>query len=414
MWKESLRLRGLELKNRIVKAATHDGSTFEEMERTYVRLGRNDVAMITVAYVAVSSTNKTFDSQTHIDESNVDEWSRLCDAVHRSGAKMSAQLHHPGLFCMSSKGQPMGPSFFWLPSKLSWPRTMGPRELESVKKEFVDAARLCVRAGFDCIELHCGHGYLLSQFLTPLINRRDDAFGGDAKRRAAYPSEVLREIRNVIDPSVPVIVKMNADDGFPGGMHLDDALVAAHMFARAGADAIVPSFGYTSLNGFGMLRGNVPTEKMADGLKSGAAGAFASFIMRYFGNWLVPSIEYETLFLRSYARAFVRALSRTNMSVVYVGGADSNIAIDSVLHDGCIAVQLGRPLLREPDFVRRMRDATRSTNDVVRSKCIRCNLCTLASIDPKKFKAGCVFARGEDRDDAYDIEDVVKPSSSRL
>ena len=98
-----LKLRELVLKNRIIKAATHDGGTFAEMKSTCVRLARNDVAMCTVAYVAVSTTNKTFDNQHHINESNLNEWRGVCDAVHAAGGKMSAQLHHPGLFCMSSQ-----------------------------------------------------------------------------------------------------------------------------------------------------------------------------------------------------------------------------------------------------------------------------------------------------------------------
>merc|ERR1719343_1580752 len=189
---EPLSIRGLTLKNRIIKAATHDASTFEDMRRIYRRLAANDVSLITVAYVAVSSKNKTFDNQHHIGHDNVQEWKDLCDSVHKLGGKMSAQLHHPGLFTMSSEGTPMGPSLFWLPSRLAWPRTLSLEDLMAVKQEFVQAAALCKEAGFDCLEIHCGHGYLLSQFLTPIVNRRRDEYGGDAERRARFPAEVLQ------------------------------------------------------------------------------------------------------------------------------------------------------------------------------------------------------------------------------
>jgi len=180
-WSSPLKLDNtLVLKNRVIKAATHAGSSFEEMGRTYERLAKNSVGMITVAYVSVSEKNKTFENQHHIGEDNLKDWKRL---VKRVGTKMCAQLHHPGLFSWSPKSTPQGPSMFWLPSKISIPKVMTKKMLQEVREQYRVAAELCRRAGFHCIELHCGHGYLLSQFLTPIINRRSDAFGGNASKR---------------------------------------------------------------------------------------------------------------------------------------------------------------------------------------------------------------------------------------
>lgn len=408
-----LRLRGLELKNRIIKAATHDGGTLLEMRSIYTRLCRNDVAMVTVAYVAVSKINKTFDNQHHIGTDNVHEWKALCDSVHKVGGRISAQLHHPGLFCMSSEGKPVGPSLFWLPSKLAWPHTLSIEEILSVKNEYRQAALRCKEAGFDCIELHCGHGYLLSQFLTPIINRRGDKYGGSVQKRAQFPIECVEVIREVVGQEFPIIVKMNADDGFWGGMRIEQALQTASLFAANGVDGIIPSYGFTALNGFGMLRGNVPLKKMVEALPAGS-----KTIASYLGPYVVPQIEYEPLFLRDFAKQFVQALAPSPACcVIYVGGADSLRGIDTVLRDGCAAVQLGRPLLREPFFVRRMKlaasfkgDSSLATNLIdengdVESKCIRCNYCTLASIDPVKFKAGChLLEPGE----GQDIEDLAR------
>jgi 2,4-dienoyl-CoA reductase-like NADH-dependent reductase (Old Yellow Enzyme family) len=420
-----MRLRDLTLRNRVIKAATHDGGSFEEMRRTYVRLAKNEVAMITVAYVAVSPVNKTFDNQHHIGADNAADWTNLCHAVHKAGGKMSAQLHHPGLFCMSSKGKPMGPSFFWLPSKPSWPHVMTSADLNSVRQEFIEAAKLCVACGFDCIELHCGHGYLLSQFLCPLINRRWDEYGGSTKGRANFPISIIRCVREAIGESMPIVVKMNTDDGFPFGLpfglHLDESLQIAKLFAAAGVDAIIPSFGFTSLNGFGMLRGNVPLDKMVEALPKGS-----KWIAKNLGTIVVPEIEYESLFLNDAAQQFVQALRGTDTQVIYIGGADSLQAIERVLQQGCTAVQLGRPLLREPFFVRRMKlailEADVGSNvgaeaelPAVASKCIRCNYCTLASIDPDMFKAGCVFLKpgmGSEIEDTLEIEDLLAEGGS--
>ena len=115
------------------------------------------MSLITVAYVGISPTHKTFDNQHHISASNVEQW------------RLSAQLHHPGLFCMSTTGRPVGPSLFYLPSKLAWPRVLSADELQQTKAEYVAAARHSVAAGFACLEVHCGHGYLLSQLCVHRI-----------------------------------------------------------------------------------------------------------------------------------------------------------------------------------------------------------------------------------------------------
>lgn len=401
---EPLSIRGLHLKNKILKAATHDGGDFEEFRRTYRRLAVNDVALITVAYVAVSPVNKTFDNQHHIGLDNAEDWRALCRSVHEVGGKMSAQLHHPGLFTMSSSGTPMGPSFFWLPSRPAWPRTMSLEDVMNVKHEFVAAAALCKEVGFDCIELHCGHGYLLSQFLTPIINRRSDAYGGSAEKRARLPAEITEEIRAAVGEDFPILIKLNAEDGLPipGGMKIEDSLVAARVLAAAGADAIIPSFGYTSLNGFGMLRGGVPLEQMKEAAPDGS-----KWIVKLAGPYIVPKIDFEPMFLRDYSKRFLQVLEGTGCKVIYVGGADSFQDIASLLADGFSAVQLGRPLIREPFYVKKLRKGLEEATEVaevdVSSTCIRCNRCTLASFPGGKFASGCIFLRPGD---GQDIEDM--------
>jgi len=404
---EPWNLGGLALKNRVIKAGTHDGGNFEEFRQAYRRLAQNDVALITVAYVAVSKTNKTFDSQHHIAEDNAEEWLNVIESVKAVGGKMSAQLHHPGLFCMASDGVPMGPSLFYLPSKATWPKTLTIDDIGVLKKEFVDAAVLCKKVGFECLELHCGHGYLLSQFLTPIINRRGDKYGGSAKKRAQLPVEIAQEIRVAVGEEFPIVVKMNTEDGlpFPGGLRVEDSLVAARRLAEeGGVDAIIPSFGYTGLNGLSMLRGGVPLDKMVDALPNPAA----RFIGHHLGSRLVPKVEYESLFLWENTKKYVDLLKDTKTKVIYVGGADSFQAIEDVIQGGCSAVQLARPLLREPYFVKKVvkdvRESEKLSDVDTSSRCVRCNMCTLAAIDPERFKAGCIFLKPTD---GRDIEDLV-------
>ena len=402
----------LRLRNRFVKAATHGGHSFASMERMYCRMAANGVSLLTVAYVAVSERNKTFDNQCHISEANLGDWRSLVTKVRAAGGSMSAQLHQSGLFVMSSSGQPMGPSFFLLPSKPAWPRTMTRADIAAVTAEFATAAALCAEAGFACIEVHCGHGYLLSQFLTPLINRRSDSYGGSVAQRARFAVEVVEAVRAAAGPSIALVVKMNADDGLPlGGLRLPDAVRTAQLLSEAGADAIVPSFGYTSLNGFGMLRGDVPLKEMAEGMPS----CWLRWLTRLLGPFLVPRIEYTSAFLRQHAAAFVAGLKQTGTAVVYVGGADSLSAVHELLSSGCVAVQVGRPLIREPWFVRKLEVADRAGKDAA-SSCIRCNQCTLAAmpgVDPKRFDGSCPFIGKGEGAPFGDIEDLsVSPMVS--
>ena len=156
-----LTLRGLTLQNRFIKSATHDGSTMDAKAAAYRRLARNGVSLSTVAYMSICADNTTFDNQHHIDDQNLAQWTELVGRVREVGGKLAAQLHHPGLFTMSTKGRPMGPSFFALPSKLAWPHVMTRHDLEAVTAQYVAAALLCARAGFEAIELHCG------QYVSP-------------------------------------------------------------------------------------------------------------------------------------------------------------------------------------------------------------------------------------------------------
>ena len=162
---------------------------------------------------------------------------------------------------MSKEGHAMGPSIGFLPGGNLWPlpKAMSKEDIENVLREYSHAARLCAQAGFDAIELHAGHGYLLSQFLCPMLNRRTDEYGGSTERRSRFPVEALQRVME--SSLLPTIVKMNAEDGFSGGLVLKEAVHLARIFADAGAAGIVPSYGFTSLNGFAMLRGVVPYEK---------------------------------------------------------------------------------------------------------------------------------------------------------
>jgi len=147
---------------------------------------------------------------------------------------------------------------------LSFCREMTCTDIADKIQDFVNAALLAKKAGFDAIEIHAGHGYLLSQFLSLWTNKRKDEFGGSLQNRLRFPVKVIEEVRGAVGPDFPILVKMNQTDGMPGGIHLEDAVVIAKAFEKAGASALIPSAGFTSKVPFLMLRGNLPVKEMSD------------------------------------------------------------------------------------------------------------------------------------------------------
>ena len=187
-------------------------------------------------------------------------WKRICDYVHQnSPAKIALQLGHAGPKGSTQLGwqvvdEPLaegnwpliGPSAIAYGPQNQVPASMTAADLERVKSDFVQATRRAVECGFDALELHCAHGYLLSAFLCPLTNHRDDAYGGDLERRLAFPLEVFRAVREVFPASRPISIRISAHDWAPGGNTADDGVVIARRFAEAGADLIDVSSGQTT------------------------------------------------------------------------------------------------------------------------------------------------------------------------
>lgn len=235
---------------------------------------------------------------------------------------------------------------------------------------------------FDAVELHVGHGYLLSQFLTPFCNRRSGKYGGPtAADRLACPLAVLRAVRASVGEDVPIIVKMNVTDGLPSpgwGLTLSDAIEAARGFEQGGADALVLSGGTVSRSGFAMLTGDVPRFDMARAMP----GWLSAIGLIFFGWLYVPEIPFEEAFFRGQARAVLSAVER--IPVGLIGGVTTVATINGALSEGFGFVQMARALIRQPDFVRRIELAAKTPDLTIASPCIHCNQCVVATLDPNR------------------------------
>jgi 2,4-dienoyl-CoA reductase-like NADH-dependent reductase (Old Yellow Enzyme family) len=293
---------------------------------------------------------------------------RLTDAVHREGAAAAIQLAHAGWFAnpRASGARALAPSRVFSPYGMGFPRAMREADFARLRGAFADAARLAVEAGFDAFEIHMGHGYLLSQFLSPYTNRRRDGWGGSLENRTRFPREVALAVREAVGARGAVWAKLNMADGFPGGLEADDGVEVARLLEADGAlDALQLTGGFTGRTPMWLMRGEVPLREMIERERS--------LVRRLGMRWLAPSLvkahPFEEAFFLPLAR---RVRSAVSMPLMLLGGVTKLETIRSALREGFEFVAMARALLREPDLVRRYGSGRASG-----SLCTHCNRCML-------------------------------------
>jgi 2,4-dienoyl-CoA reductase-like NADH-dependent reductase (Old Yellow Enzyme family) len=243
-------------------------------------------------------------------------------------------------------------------------RAVGEDDIARITRDFASAARVAVAGGADAIEIHLGHGYLLSEFLSPNLNRRRDRHGGSLENRARFPRDVVRAVRDAVGPRIALLAKLNMADGVRGGLWLDESVPFARWLEADGAlDALVLSGGSSLRNPMYLFRGEAPIEEMAAQVPPAMRLGF-----RLLGKRFLPEYPFEEAFFLPYARQFRAAL---RMPLVLLGGVTKLATIRSaVSEEGFEFVAMGRALLREPDLIARYRsDAARE------SLCVHCNKC---------------------------------------
>jgi 2,4-dienoyl-CoA reductase-like NADH-dependent reductase (Old Yellow Enzyme family) len=364
----------LTLRNRVVKAATYetrakDGLVTDALIEWHRELAAGGVAMTTLAYCSVSSDGRTFRDQIWMREEAVPGLRRFTDAVHGEGAKAAIQLGHAGWFAdpKATRTKPLGPSARFSPHAGTFGAAMSERDIARVTADFAAAARLAVAAGFDALEVHVGHGYLLSQFLCPWNNRRRDRFGGSIENRARFARQVLHAVRDAAGPGVAVWAKLNMDDGFRGGLAADDGIAVACMLEADGTvDALQLTGGHTTKSPMYLMRGDSPLEKLfsydPSRLRRTMLRVVAPF---FFRNW-----PFEEAFFLPLARR-VRAAVR--LPLMLLGGVNRRDTMEAALAEGFDFVALGRALIRRPDYVR-----TLAAGGVDDAGCTHCNACVAA------------------------------------
>ena len=289
----------------------------------------------------------------------------LTDAVHAQGAAAAAQIGHAGPVAnpMGTKSPSVAPSRVFSPLGMRRTRALTAADIEQITGQFAAGAVVLRDAGVDAIEIHLGHGYLLSAFLSPRLNKRADEWGGSLDNRARFPRAVVQAVRQAVGSGVAVTAKLNMADGVRGGFWLDESIEFAQMLEADGAlDALTLTGGSSFENPMYLFRGEAPVDEMAamfpGVLKTG---------VKLFGGYFFKEYPFEEAYFLPYARQFRAALT---MPLIYLGGVNRLDTITTAIDDGFAFVQMGRALLREPDLLHQMeKDAQRE------SLCIHCNKC---------------------------------------
>ena len=365
------RLGPVTLRNRTVKAATFEGRTpagevTDELVDYHLAVARGGVGLTTVAYLAVAPEGRTHREQVVVGERTRPGLARLAEAVHETGAKLAGQVGHAGPVANGRSNGVHALSASRMPSPLSMQmvRAASEADLTRITRAYVATARTLVDAGFDVLELHMAHSYLISSFLAPGLNRRKDRYGGSLEGRARLARQVARAVREEVGDRAAVTAKVSVSDGFRGGVTTDEGLdVAAMLEADGHLDALQLSGGSSLMNPMYLFRGDAPTTEFAAAMPLPVRLGMRTPVGRRF----LKEYPFQEAYFLDKALRFRERLS---MPLMLLGGINRRETMEAAMAHGFEFVAMGRALLREPDLVAQLA-AGRSADGV----CIHCNRC---------------------------------------
>ncbi|MBL0713935.1 MAG: NADH:flavin oxidoreductase [Desulfosarcina sp.] len=361
---ETTTINGMTLQNHLVRSATwegmceQNGKPTEKVVSVYRELTKGGTGLIITGYAFVRPEGKQLPGQMGIHtDAFAGDYENLTAAVHDAGGKVALQIVHAGgeTDADTAGRQPLAPSAVKVDQFPETPVELSKDEISDIVAAFGKGAQRSKAWGFDAVQLHGAHGFLINQFLSPLTNRRTDEYGGNVENRCRFMLEAYDKVRETIGADYPVLIKLNAADYVDGGLEIDDALYAARKLSGAGIDAIEISTGTPASGEKGPVRGKINK----------------------------PEREAYNLDL---ARKIKTAVGCPGM---VVGGFRSYaVAEKAIGDDGMDFVSMARPLIREPDLPNRWLQGDRSP-----ARCISCNKCFTAGIE--KGGIYCVVEKKE-------------------
>jgi 2,4-dienoyl-CoA reductase-like NADH-dependent reductase (Old Yellow Enzyme family) len=360
----------LKLRNRSIRAAAFEGmcpgNNPSQMLLDYHRsVAAGGIGMTTVAYSSVCRSGLSFPHQLWLRKEIIPQLRQLTDAIHREGAAASIQLGHCGNMSKKSVAGilPLSPSGGLNIYSPTWSKKMTREDISQVTQSFGEAVGIARESGFDAVEVHAGHGYLISQFLSPYTNHRKDEFGGSLENRARFMQMAMRHVMKAAGNDMAVVVKMNMNDGFRQGMQTPECLEVARLLEKEGAHALVLSGGFVSKAPMYVMRGSMPIRTLTHYMKNIPLKLGVGMM----GRWMIPSVPFREAYFLEDALKFRQEVK---LPLIYVGGLISGEKIEEVLGSGFEFVAMARALLNEPGFINRLK-----TDREAKSQCDCSNYC---------------------------------------
>ena len=374
------------LRNRIVRSAAFENMCrgnrpTQQLQDYHVSVARGGVGMTTVAYCAVDLSGVSFDGQLYVHDEIIPDLKKLTDAIHAQGAKASIQMGHCGnmthfytCHCM-----PVSASNGFNLYSPTIHRRLKVSEIKTLVKKFGESVDFARKAGFDCVEIHAGHAYLISQFISPRTNHRRDEYGGCFENRVRFMNEVLEEVMAHAGNDMAIVVKTNMWDDCWRGSDIEEGIKIAKEIAKHKVHGIVLSGGTVSRSPMTILGGAMPNKTLAHYMDMKSFWWLkAALNIPGVAPIMMPTSPFKELYFMEKAKRFQQEI--TDVPLIYVGGVQSGDNCQQIMDEGFELFQIAHVLIKDPDFVKHVHE-----NPHYHAGCGRSNYCVgrMYTIDMK-------------------------------
>jgi 2,4-dienoyl-CoA reductase-like NADH-dependent reductase (Old Yellow Enzyme family) len=370
-------INSMQLKNRLVRSATfenmaaEDGKVSDKLIKFYSKLAKGGVGMIVLGHASVQENGRASTSQIGVySDEHIEGLKNLADEIHNHGAMVTLQIAHAGRQTTPGaiRGEtPIAPSAIEPNPRFNTsPREMTEEEINATIHAFGDAAKRGKNAGFDAVQLHASHGYLLAQFLSPHTNRRTDEWGGNPEKRTKFLAKVYSRAREAVGDDYPVLIKLSVEEGLENGITLNDASNVAAMLSKNGIDGIEISGGTIADTAFMMCRGDIPIDMITKNADPAMKPQMEEFLYSK-----KDMVKYEEAYWLKHAEKIKEVIG--DVPLILVGGMKYPQTMAKILEeDKADLISLCRALIREPDFPKEMAEGRKDP-----AKCSFCNRCLM-------------------------------------
>ena len=364
------------LRNRIIRSAAFENmaranAPTQELQDYHVSVARGGVGMTTVAYCAVDLSGVSFDGQLYVRPEIIPDMKKMTDAIHAEGAKASIQLGHCGnmthfytCHCMPVSAD----TWFNLYSPTIH-RRLKVAEIKNLVKKFGEAVDWARECGFDCVEIHAGHAYLISQFISPRTNHRHDEYGGSFENRVRFTNEILDEVMAHAGNDMAVVVKTNMWDDCWHGVTIEEGIKVAKEIEKHKVHGIILSGGTVSRSPMTILSGAMPYKTLAHYMPMKSFWWLkAALNIPGVAPIMMPTSPFKELYFMDKAKIFQKEI--TNTPLIYVGGVQSGDNCQQIMDEGFELFQIAHVLIKDPEFVHHVQE-----NPHYHAGCGRSNYC---------------------------------------